>query len=54
MEFRYCKKCFMKIDHELIEDPDITARKGKALYRCTKCKLKSWKRHLRPSAEISY
>ncbi|MBI2127162.1 MAG: hypothetical protein HYU02_07620 [Thaumarchaeota archaeon] len=53
-ELRFCNRCFTKTEHEIVEDPNITARKAKALYRCTVCGHRSWKRHLRPSSEISY
>jgi len=54
MESRYCNKCLIKTDHKIIKYGDVTIRKARAFYECSECKYKSWKRHLRPSSEISY
>ncbi|MCS4538641.1 MAG: hypothetical protein HYY67_07285 [Thaumarchaeota archaeon] len=53
-ELRFCNHCLQRVEHEILEDPNITMRKAKAFYQCTNCGRKSWKRHLRPSSEISY
>ena len=54
-ELRFCDRCMLKTQHEIIEDPEaIYTYKRRRLYKCKECGHKSYRRGLRPSAESVY
>ena len=54
VENRYCEKCMMRTEHELIVDTRGYNPRGRGNYKCIKCGRVKSMRHLRPSSEIGY
>ena len=54
VENRYCERCMMRTEHELVEDTRGYNPRGRGNYRCKKCGRVKSMRHLRPSSEIGY
>ncbi|MGA2663528.1 MAG: hypothetical protein ABSF83_01090 [Nitrososphaerales archaeon] len=53
-EYRYCERCMMRTEHELVVDTRRYNPRGRGNYKCTKCGRVKSMRHLRPSSEIGY
>lgn len=53
-EYRYCERCMMRTEHELVVDTRRYNPRGRGNYRCKKCGRVKSMRHLRPSSEIGY
>jgi len=53
-EYRYCEKCMMRTEHEVVVDGRDYNPRGRGLYKCKKCGRVKSMRHLRPSSEIGY
>ena len=54
VENRYCEKCMMRTEHELVVDTRRYNPRGRGNYKCLKCGRVKSMRHLRPSSEIGY
>ncbi len=54
VENRYCERCMMRTEHELVVDTRTYNPRGRGNYRCMKCGRVKSMRHLRPSSEIGY
>ena len=54
VERRYCDRCLIITEHEVVKEPEMPTRKAKAKYRCKVCGRERWLTPLRPSSEISY
>jgi hypothetical protein len=53
-ENRYCERCMMRTEHELVVDTRRYNPRGRGNYKCLKCRRVKSMRHLRPSSEIGY
>ena len=53
-EYRWCEKCMMRTEHELVVDTRNYNPRGRGMYRCKRCGRVKSMRHLRPSSEIGY
>ncbi len=54
VENRYCERCMMRTEHELVVDTRRYNPRGRGNYKCMKCGRVKSMRHLRPSSEIGY
>ena len=53
-ERRFCERCIIRTDHDIIDEPIMITRKSKLKYKCRACGKEKWMMPLRPSSEISY
>jgi len=53
-EYRWCEKCMMRTEHEIVVETRNYNPRGRGMYRCKKCGRVKSMRHLRPSSEIGY
>ncbi len=54
VEYRWCEKCMMRTEHELVGDSRNYNPRGRGPYKCKRCGRVKSMRHLRPSSEIGY
>jgi len=53
-EYRWCEKCMMRTEHEIVVETRNYNPRGRGMYRCKRCGRVKSMRHLRPSSEIGY
>jgi len=53
-EYRWCEKCMMRTEHEIVVETRNYNPRGRGMYKCKRCGRVKSMRHLRPSSEIGY